>query len=145
MKFGLEFLQNFLKNLTCNFLVIIFLQKSYITKNYNLDIILIGYPVRLALKCFNSKHEESLLLKAITLQEMVKRGIFMSLGPTFISYSHSIQDIELTLTKFEEVCKLINNSSENNYKTLLEGNLPKTIYSYNIKSTKNHCKYLFNF
>ena len=109
---------------------------NLIAKNYNLNIKLIGYPVRLALKCFDSEHKESLLLKAITLQEMVKRGIFMSPGPTFISYSHSIDDIDLTLTKFEEVCKLISNSNENNYKTLLEGNLPKTIYSYNIKSTK---------
>jgi len=107
-----------------------------ITENYNLDIKLIGYPVRLTLKCFNSKNEESLLLKGITLQEMVKRGIFMSPGPTFISYSHSIQDIELTLNKFDEVCKLITSHNENNYKTLLEGNLPKTIYSYNIKPTK---------
>ena len=60
----------------------------------------------------------------------------MSPGPTFISYSHSIDDIDLTLTKFEEVCKLIDSSSESNYEKLLEGNLPKTIYSYNIKSTK---------
>jgi len=109
---------------------------NLIAKNYNLDIKLIGYPVRLALKCFDSEHKESLLLKAITLQEMVKRGIFMSPGPTFISYSHSIDDIDLTLTKFEEVCKLIDSSSESNYEKLLEGNLPKTIYSYNIKSTK---------
>jgi len=109
---------------------------NLIAKNYNLDIKLIGYPVRLGLKCFDSEYKESLLLKAITLQEMVKRKIFMSPGPTFISYSHSIDDIELTLTKFEEVCKLINNSSESNYKKLLEGNLPKTIYSYNVKSTK---------
>ena len=107
-----------------------------IAENYNLDIKLIGYPVRLALKCFNSKNEESLLLKGITLQEMVKRGIFMSPGPTFISYSHSIQDIELTLNKFDEVCKLITSHNENDYQTLLEGNLPKTIYSYNIKPTK---------
>jgi len=60
----------------------------------------------------------------------------MSPGLTFISYSHSIQDIELTLNKFEEVYKFISNSTENNYKTLLEGNLLKTIYSYNIKPTK---------
>jgi hypothetical protein len=60
----------------------------------------------------------------------------MSPGPTFISYSHSIQDIELTLIKFDEVCKLITSHNENNYQILLEGNLPKTIYSYNIKPTK---------
>ena len=52
------------------------------------------------LKCFDSDKNESLSLKSLLLQEMVKNGIFMSvLGSTFICYSHSEKDVENTLVK----------------------------------------------
>lgn len=107
-----------------------------IAKNYNLDVKLFGYPIRMTLKCIDSQNQESLLLKAIVLQEMVKRGIFMSPGPTFLSYSHSSQDIEFTLNKFDQVCQILQKNNENEYQKLLEGNLPRTIYTHTIHPTK---------
>jgi hypothetical protein len=67
---------------------------------------------------------------------MVKRGIFLSPGPTFISYSHTNEDIESTLLAFEEVTKKLQNINENQYENLLEGNLPQTIFTNYIQPTK---------
>ena len=38
---------------------------------------------------------------------MIKKGIFFSPGVSFISYSHTSEDIELTLNALEDVCKEI--------------------------------------
>ena len=95
-----------------------------------------GYPIRMTLKCYDNNKQESQLLKSIILQEMVKRGIFLSPGPTFISYSHTNEDIESTLLAFEEVTKKLQNINENQYENLLEGNLPQTIFTNYIQPTK---------
>ena len=108
-----------------------------LSSNYNIDAKMYGYPIRMTLNCHNSKKIESPEMKAFILQEMVKQGIFMSAGPTFLSYSHSSEDIEFTLNAFENVCKLINqNITHDKYGEKLEGNVPKTIYSHTIHSTK---------
>jgi hypothetical protein len=80
----------------------------------------------------------SLELKSVLLQEMVKKGIFMSpLGAVYLSYSHSNEDIEKTLDVLDEVCSTINLKTKNgNYKELLEGEMPKTIWTMKIKPTK---------
>ena len=44
-----------------------------------------GYPVRMLMTCNNSKGEPSPSFKALVLQEMIKKGIFMSPGVTFLS------------------------------------------------------------
>ena len=49
-----------------------------ITEKYNLNIKVRGYPIRMTIDCYNSKKEESLSLKGLLLQEMVKKGIFIS-------------------------------------------------------------------
>jgi glutamate-1-semialdehyde aminotransferase len=108
-----------------------------IAKKYDLDVKMIGYPIRMTLKCYNSKQKESLQLKALILQEMVKKGIFMSPGPTFISFSHSLKDITKTLHCFEETCNFISkNVYDDNYQKFLNGTLPQTIFTNFIKSTK---------
>ena len=90
----------------------------------------------MTLKCYDSNDNESLVLKSLVLQEMVKKGVFMSPGPTFLSYSHNQNDIEYTLNKFEEVCKEIKNIKEQNYTKYLEGIPPKPIWKMNIPTTK---------
>lgn len=108
-----------------------------ITKKNNLDAEMIGYPIRMTLRCRDSKKEESPALKALILQEMVKRGIFMSPAASFISYSHSSEDIKQTLETLEIVCKDINKKvTGDNFKKYVEGKMPKTIYTHTIPSTK---------
>ena len=111
-----------------------------IAEKYNLNIKMIGYPVRMDIKCYDSKNKESLALKSLLLQEMVKRGIFMSiLGAVYLSYSHSFSDIEDTLSALEESCKIISKKVTNdNYEKFIEGNLPKSIWTLKIPPTKKH-------
>lgn len=110
-----------------------------IVEKYDLNAKMLGYPIRMTMKCFDSTGKESPQLRALILQEMVKRGIFISPGVSFISYSHSEQDIDNTLTKLSEVCDQINNKvSDENYEKFLEGNLPETVWTMAISPTKKH-------
>jgi len=110
-----------------------------IVEKYDLNAKMLGYPIRMTMKCFDSTGKESPQLRALILQEMVKRGIFISPGVSFISYSHSEQDIDNTLTKLGEVCDQINNKVlDENYGKFLEGNLPKTVWTMAISPTKKH-------
>lgn len=107
-----------------------------IADSHGISANMIGYPIRMTMKCLDSKGCESLKLKSLILQEMVKKGFFMSPGPSFISYSHSSKDIESTLDAFSNVCKFIQKIPNEEYEKYLEGNLPKTIYTHSIKPTK---------
>ena len=110
-----------------------------IVEKYDLNAKMLGYPIRMTMKCFDSTGKESPQLRALILQEMVKRGIFISPGVSFISYSHSEQDIDNTLTKLGEVCDQINNKVlDENYGKFLEGNLPETVWTMAISPTKKH-------
>ena len=69
---------------------------------------------------------------------MIKKGIFLSiLGTTFISYSHSINDVDKTLMALDQVCqKIISTVKNENYEKYVEGELPKTIWSMKIQPTR---------
>ncbi|TLX79678.1 MAG: hypothetical protein E6L00_07965 [Thaumarchaeota archaeon] len=61
----------------------------------------------------------------------------MSPGVSFISYSHSEDDIDNTLSVLDDVCKIINKKvSNNDYGKHLEGNMPKIIWTLKIPPTK---------
>lgn len=109
-----------------------------IVENYDIDAKMEGYPIRMHLRCFNSKKEESLEMRSFICQEMVKRGIFMSvLGATFICYSHSLEDIQKTLSSLDEVCKEICNKVKNDdFESHLEGAKPRLIWGMKIPPTK---------
>lgn len=110
-----------------------------ITEKHNLDIKVRGYPIRMTIDCYNSKKELSQSLKGLLLQELVKRGIFISPGVSFISYSHTIEDINNTLNVLDDVCDFINNKVlHENYEKLLEGKIPKSIWTLKIPPTKKH-------
>jgi glutamate-1-semialdehyde 2,1-aminomutase len=103
----------------------------------DLDVKMSGYPVRMLMTCNNSKGKPSTSFKALVLQEMVKKGIFMSPSVIFNSYSHSSKDIEKTLDVYDEVCKLINQKIVNdNFEKHLEGKLPTTVWTMKIQPTK---------
>ena len=108
-----------------------------IAKTHGINAFMTGYPIRMAMECKDTKNNESLALKALILQEMVKRGIFMSQGPTFISFSHKIKEIEKTLSAWEDVCIFIQKTVKNeNFSDLLEGKLPQSVFTHKILSTK---------
>ena len=108
-----------------------------IVETHGIDAKMIGYPIRMTLKCFDSKNEESIILKSLILQEMIKRKIFISPGPSFISFSHTSDDIEHTLSKLDEACRFIKkNIQDDNFEKFLDGKPPKTIWSMDISSTK---------
>ena len=108
-----------------------------IVENYDLDAKMIGYDIRMALKCFDSQKNESNSLKALILQEMIKKGVFISPGHTFISYSHSKLDISNTLNSLEDTCDMISKKvKDDNFKELVEGNLPQSVWSMIIEPTK---------
>ncbi len=103
----------------------------------NLDINMSGYPVRMFMTCNDSNGKSSSTFKALILQEMVKKGIFMSPSIVFNSYSHSIDDIDKTLTIFNQVCLDINKIVKNdNFKKHIQGKLPVTVWTMKIQPTR---------
>jgi len=108
-----------------------------IEKN-NINAKMTGYPVRMESLCYDPSGVESLALKSLIFQEMVKRGIFLSpLGAVYLSYSHSFEDIDKTLEILDDVCKIINEKVSNaNYEKLLEGKMPKSIWTMKIQPVK---------
>lgn len=108
-----------------------------IASENNINSKMIGYPIRMTLECFNSNNVLSMELKAFILQEMIKKNIFMSPSVTFLSYSHSKEDVEYTLESFNQICEKINQNIKNeNFKKHLEGKMPTTIWTIKIPSTK---------
>lgn len=109
-----------------------------IVEKYNIDAKMHGYPIRMDFKCYDSHKQESLSMKSLLLQEMVKQGIFISiLGASYISYSHSEKDVELTLNSLEKSCDFISkNVTNDNFESFLGGPLPKTIWNMKIQPTK---------
>jgi glutamate-1-semialdehyde aminotransferase len=111
-----------------------------IAKENGINAQMTGYPIRMDLKCYDENNSESLSMKSLISQEMIKQGIFMSiLGSSYISYSHSLTDIEHTLKAFENVCNyIVKKVLDNDYEKYLEGNLPKTIWSMRLSPIKKH-------
>lgn len=115
----------------------LFEEWNKISESHNLDVKMTGYPIRMNLECYDSNQNKSDALKALILQEMIKKGIFFSPNITFISYSHTSEDIELTLKALEDICNEIKTKAPNEkYEKLLEGHIPKTVWTMKIPPTK---------
>jgi len=101
-----------------------------ITKENSLNIDLSGYPVRMKMNGKDSRGNDSVLIRSLLIQEMVKRGIFMHPGVEYISYSHSKEDIQQTLNAFEDSIPILRKAiSEDKVESYLEGNPSKPVYS----------------
>ena len=98
---------------------------------------MIGYDIRMNPQFFDSNMKESLSLKSLVLQEMVKKGIFISpLNAIYLSYSHSLEDVENTLNSLDSVLtELEKKVKHDNFEEFLEGELPKTIWTMKIPPT----------
>jgi len=108
-----------------------------IVTSYGINAKMVGYPIRMKMESLDSKGNESIILKSLILQEMVKKGVFMSQGVSFISFSHSSEDIEFTLNVLDETCKTISKiDKESEYQNYLEGDIPKQVWSMKIPPTK---------
>jgi len=107
-----------------------------IAKKNNLNVRMMGYPIRMNMECHDSNNSDSPELRALIMQEMVKKGIFFSPSVNFLSYSHSKRDIDFTLEAFDSVCRDINRKTSNdNYKDFLEGKAPTTVWTMKIPPT----------
>ena len=101
-----------------------------ITKENSLDIELLGYPVRMKIIGKDSQGNDSILLRSLLVQELVKRGIFMHPGVAFISYSHTKEDIKLTLNALSDSIPTIKKAVvEDKLMSYLDGKPPKPVYS----------------
>ncbi len=115
----------------------LFNQWNKIAEEKNLNIKMIGYPVRMKIECKNSQGEISESLKALVLQEMVKNGIFFPPGQCFLSYSHSDEDISHTLKILEKICHDISTKVKNDdFSSYLEGIPPQTVWTMKMQPTK---------
>lgn len=115
----------------------LFNQWNKIAEENNLNIKMIGYPVRMKIECKNSQGEISESLKALVLQEMVKNGIFFPPGQCFLSYSHSDEDISHTLKILEKICHDISTKVKNDdFSSYLEGIPPQTVWTMKMQPTK---------
>jgi len=100
-----------------------------IAKEQELDIHMSGFPVRRLLTCKDSNGQDSLLIKSLLIQEMIKKGIFMHPSVGYISFSHEKEDIQKTITAFTEVVPLIKKAiTENNIEYYLNGKPAKPVY-----------------
>lgn len=68
----------------------------------SLDISLTAYPVRIKPIAKDNHGSDSILIRGLLVQEMVKRGVFMHPGIDYISYSHNMDDIKKTLDAFND-------------------------------------------
>lgn len=106
------------------------LQEDYnkLAKEVDVDTKFIGLPPRTIFTFKDSQGEDSLEMKSLFFQEAAKRGVLFG-NVTFISYSHSDEDIEKTLGVCEDVLKIIKKAAdEDNVKGLLEGEVAKEVF-----------------
>ena len=100
-----------------------------IAKEQELDVHMSGFPVRRLLTCKDSNGQDSLLIKSLLIQEMIKKGIFMHPSVGYISFSHEKEDIQKTITAFTEVIPVIKKAiTENNIEYYLNGKPAKPVY-----------------
>jgi len=76
----------------------------------------------------DQKGEDSLLYKSLFLQEMIEKGVFMHPNAILLSYSHSKENIEYTLTVMNDALKNLSQAiQEDNVQKLLRGNVAKQV------------------
>jgi len=110
-----------------------------IAKEHSLEIALVGYPVRMQLVCKDEKGKDSILMRSLLIQELVKRGIFMHPSVEYISFSHEKDDIKKTLDAFSDSISIINKAvNENKIESFLEGKPAKPVYTITKQSEKRN-------
>lgn len=100
-----------------------------IAKENQVDISFTGYPVRMKLVCMDPKGKESLEIKSLLLQEMIRRGVFLHPSVEYIGFSHTRNDVKLTLNAFKDAAKIVSNAIKNNtVKKQLKGMIIRPVF-----------------
>ena len=87
----------------------------------------VGYPVRSVVQ-FEIDNINSLLLKTVFQQEVIKRGVLFA-GYHNLSFSHSDADIQQTLEAYEKALQFIQNAMGNGrLEDALEGSLVENVF-----------------
>jgi len=101
-----------------------------ISKENGLNIMMTGYPVRIRLICKDEKGNDSILMKSLLIQEMVCRGIFMHPGVEYISFSHSVEDVNKTIRSYADAILVVKKAiRENKLESYLKGNPIRPVYT----------------
>ena len=110
-----------------------------IAKQESVAIELAGYPVRMKLVCNDLNGNDSVLIRSLLVQELVKRGIFMHPGVEYVSFSHEKEDIQNTIRAFSDAILIIKKAlNENKLESYLEGKPAKAVYSVIKPSEKKY-------
>lgn len=101
-----------------------------IAKENALPLEFIGYPVRIKPVFKDKDGKDSIILRSLLVQELVKRGIFMHPGIEYISFSHEKDDIEITINSFNDSLNVIKKAIDSGKpESYLEGKPAKPVYS----------------
>ena len=105
-------------------------QFNKITSENSINLHLEGYPVRMKVVGKDFDGNDSILLRSLFIQELVKRGIFFHPGVGFISFSHTKEDITKTIQALTDSIPIIKKAvEENNLESYIEGNPSKSVYT----------------
>ena len=97
----------------------------------NVNIKMEGLPIRSSIICRDKNNNQSLLLKSLFYQEMVKQGILFGPGYVFFSYSHSLKDIKNTLNACNNaMLKVKKTIQEDKIRKELKGNIMKPVMTF---------------
>lgn len=90
-----------------------------------------GLPVRSSIVCRDKNDQPSLIIKSLFYQELIKRGIMFGPGYVFLSYSHTENDIKMTLRSCEQGMKIVRRAiDENRIKHSLKGKVMKPVLTF---------------
>ena len=100
-----------------------------ICNEYNTGVSFVGYPVRMKHVCVDSKGKESLEIKSLLLQEMIKRGIFLHPNVSYVGFSHNKEDVVKTLNAFDESMKIVKKAIiTNDVRKKLKGEVIRPVF-----------------
>jgi len=102
-----------------------------ISEQLDVNVKLEGLPVRSTIVCRNTEGKPSLLQKSLFCQEALRRGILFGRGYVMLCYSHSMSDLEKTLSVCEKSMKILKRANETkSIKKYLKGNIMKPVMSF---------------
>lgn len=105
-------------------------QFNKITSENSINLHLTGYPVRMKVVGQDKNGNDSIPLRSLFIQELVKRGIFFHPGVEYISFSHTKEDVTKTIEALNDSIPIFKQAiHENKIDSYLKGKLIRPVYS----------------